>query len=78
MSILTKQYQHITELPSLVQHDGGWRRRMDGVDGTVEARHPYRANSCAGSANALISTALPLGSRKNIVACSPTCPLKRT
>lgn len=38
---------------------------------------PYRANSCPMSAKALISTALPLGSRKNMVACSPTSPLKR-
>jgi hypothetical protein len=37
----------------------------------------YFANRRAGSANALNSSALPLGSRKNIVACSPTSPLKR-
>ena len=30
------------------------------------------------SAKALSSTASPLGSRKNIVACSPGWPLKRT
>src|SRR4029453_6122417 len=36
------------------------------------------ANTCARSPNALNSSALPEGSRKNIVACSPTWPLKRT
>src|ERR1044072_1971424 len=38
----------------------------------------YFANSDDISANALNSSALPEGSRKNIVACSPTSPLKRT
>jgi hypothetical protein len=36
------------------------------------------ANSCASmSWNDLNSRALPLGSRKNIVDCSPVCPLNR-
>ncbi len=34
----------------------------------------YFANTCEKSTNALNSSALPLGSRKNIVACSPTSP----
>ena len=38
---------------------------------------PYLANSDARSRNALNSSALPEGSRKNMVACSPTSPLKR-
>lgn len=37
----------------------------------------YLANRESMLANALISTALPEGSRKNKVACSPTSPLKR-
>ena len=37
----------------------------------------YFANTCEKSANALNSNALPLGSRKNIVACSPTSPANR-
>src|SRR6185437_241519 len=36
------------------------------------------ANSWSMSANALNSSALPNGSRKNIVACSPASPRKRT
>lgn len=44
----------------------------------VNARDAYLANSDDISANALNSSALPDGSRKNIVACSPTSPLKRT
>ena len=36
------------------------------------------ANSFAGSAIALNSSALPAGSSKNIVACSPGSPAKRT
>ncbi len=35
------------------------------------------ANSCRKSRNALNSRALPLGSRKNMVDCSPTWPLNR-
>ena len=38
---------------------------------------PQRSNRLAGSAIALISSALPEGSRKNIVACSPGWPRKR-
>jgi hypothetical protein len=38
----------------------------------------YFAKTRLMSSNALNSSALPLGSRKNIVACSPGCPLKRT
>ena len=39
----------------------------------------YRANSCpAMSRNDLNSSALPLGSCRNIVACSPAWPRKRT
>src|SRR5579859_1138241 len=38
---------------------------------------PHFANSMAGFSKALNSIALPQGSRKNIVACSPGCPLKR-
>ena len=51
---------------------------------TAGARSPHhdvqgcRANSRASSPNALNSSALPNGSRKNIVACSPGSPLKRT
>ena len=37
-----------------------------------------RANSELRSAKDFISIALPEGSRKNIVACSPGSPLKRT
>src|SRR6185503_4737434 len=46
----------------------------------VEGLHAmgYLANTCFKSPNALNSSALPEGSRKNIVACSPTWPLKRT
>src|SRR3569623_1881655 len=40
-------------------------------------RIAHLANNCASSANALNSSALPLGSRKNIVACSPGWPTKR-
>ena len=34
----------------------------------------YLAKTCEKSANALNSSAFPLGSRKNIVACSPVSP----
>ncbi len=40
------------------------------------ARSGHRRNSIPMSANALISSALPEGSRKNIVACSPGSPLE--
>jgi len=39
---------------------------------------PHLAKSCPMSLKALNSSALPQGSSRNIVACSPTCPLKRT
>ena len=49
--------------------------------GARPARRPdemdYLANSEPRSANDFISMALPDGSRKNIVACSPGSPLKR-
>lgn len=38
----------------------------------------HTANKAFRSAKALSSMALPEGSRKNIVACSPGWPLKRT
>jgi hypothetical protein len=38
----------------------------------------YLANNCSMSLNALNSSAFPAGSKKNIVACSPTSPLNRT
>jgi hypothetical protein len=38
---------------------------------------PYLVNNLPISAKAFISTALPLGSLKNIVACSPGSPWKR-
>lgn len=41
------------------------------------SRPRQRANSCERSRKALNSSALPEGSRKNIVACSPTWPAKR-
>src|SRR4051812_15058688 len=37
----------------------------------------YFANTCEKSLNPLNSNAFPLGSKKNIVACSPTSPAKR-
>ena len=43
----------------------------------IAAGGPQVANSWPMSAKALNSSALPAGSRKNIVACSPTWPLKR-
>ena len=43
----------------------------------LPARTGYLANSESRLAKALISTALPDGSRKNMVACSPGSPLKR-
>jgi hypothetical protein len=39
---------------------------------------PYLAKSWPMSAKAFSSMALPLGSWKNMVACSPGWPLKRT
>ena len=61
---------------------GGGDARRDRSAGL--SRRPLRrwsaarpdANSLAGSAIALISSALPLGSRKNIVACSPDLALE--
>src|SRR5690606_33346290 len=49
----------------------------------IHARHPvlrraYLANSESRFLKDLNSSALPEGSRKNMVACSPTSPLKRT
>src|SRR5688572_22468082 len=42
-------------------------------------RHAYFSNSCFSILrNDLNSSALPLGSSRNIVACSPGWPLKRT
>lgn len=38
----------------------------------------YLAKIAASSPKALNSSALPEGSRKNMVACSPGWPLKRT
>ena len=38
----------------------------------------HRANTWASSAKALNSSALPLGSHRNIVDCSPTWPTNRT
>lgn len=46
--------------------------------GADARRWDYFANSLPISAKAFISMALPLGSLKNIVACSPASPLKRT
>lgn len=40
-------------------------------------RESYFANNWPGSKNDLNSRALPAGSRKNMVACSPVLPLKR-
>jgi len=40
-------------------------------------RETYFANIWLGSWKDLNSSALPLGSRKNMVACSPTSPLNR-
>ncbi|MRX63196.1 hypothetical protein GJ691_03340 [Maribacter sp. RZ05] len=37
----------------------------------------YFANNCDISLNALNSSAFPAGSKKNIVACSPTSPSNR-
>lgn len=41
-------------------------------------RAGYLANSESSVAKPLISTALPDGSKKNMVPCSPASPLKRT
>ena len=48
-------------------------RRLD-----IGKGNRHVANTWASSANALNSSALPDGSRKNIVACSPGSPLNRT
>ncbi len=45
--------------------------------GLGRAAQGQRAKIIESSANALNSSALPHGSRKNIVACSPGSPLKR-
>ena len=50
----------------------GLGRRREG-----EAHATYLAKICDSSAKALNSMALPAGSRKNIVHCSPACPSKR-
>jgi hypothetical protein len=39
-----------------------------------KSEYNYFANNCPISLNALNSKAFPSGSRKNIVACSPTSP----
>ena len=44
----------------------------------IGSGYAFFANSWSMSPNALNSSALPNGSRKNIVACSPGSPLKRT
>jgi len=60
-----------------VDHEGG------GTPGPAESvtyseaatgGEAYVANSCDSSRNALNSSALPAGSRKNIVHCSPGSP----
>ena len=43
----------------------------------VAVREFYLANNCPISLKALNSSAFPAGSKKNMVACSPTCPSKR-
>ena len=53
---------------------------VDVAVATVESRvvtDSYFAKICDSSANALNSIALPAGSRKNIVHCSPGWPSKR-
>ena len=47
-------------------------------DKRVPTRVPRGAKTRERSANALNSSAFPLGSRKNIVCCSPGSPRKRT
>ncbi|MCK7576979.1 MAG: hypothetical protein MZV65_14800 [Chromatiales bacterium] len=58
------------------QGNGQSARCVRGGDGDLDpaARglSGYLANTCAGSARALNSRASPLGSSRNIVACSPT------
>ena len=74
-----------------VVHPSGWRleasnsdsRRITASASTHPTPRPDRAvspvaNKLAGSAMALNSSALPAGSSRNIVACSPGSPAKRT
>ena len=71
--------------PGVLDLRGSLRTNLtSGIGATViepkELANPneiYRAKTCEKSAKDLNSRALPLGSRKNIVACSPTSPLNR-
>jgi len=66
-----------TEDFSVVRQEGKrqvHRSRRSSIGGFL----PYLAKSCPMSLNALNSSALPHGSSRNMVACSPGWPLKRT
>jgi CBS domain containing-hemolysin-like protein len=81
---------HIPTKGECVTHPSGWT--IEALDSDprriirVRLHAPERettgssffANSLAGSAMALNSSALPAGSSRNMVACSPGCPAKRT
>jgi hypothetical protein len=57
---------HVCTLPRVATWDAATRARRD--------RFRYFANSLERSAKALNSSALPEGSSRNIVACSPGWP----
>ena len=66
-------------LGGVVRGERGDRRLVHELaDHDAHGYGPQVANRLSMSANALNSSALPNGSRKNIVACSPGSPSKRT
>src|SRR5580692_1901178 len=60
------------------QECSGCVQTLRRTDGWVWMGFTYFSKSWPMSAKAVNSRALPAGSRKNMVACSPTSPLKRT
>ena len=74
------------QVVDVVAHDAGTAALWDGVrtelDVTCKTVRPVNGGQVAktweSSAKALNSNALPAGSSRNIVHCSPACPAKRT